>query len=164
MSSRAAGTVMEYIRGLIGAGTASDLSDQELLARFVTQRDQCAFEALVRRYGPLVLGVCRRRLWDPQDVEDAFQATFLVLVRKAGTMRRRELLRNWLYGVANRIALRARAYAARRRDRQRDFQEVAAPSPPCEATEREVRALLDDEVLPHLQQLAFLYCRKSLIY
>jgi RNA polymerase sigma factor (sigma-70 family) len=147
MAGRTTVTVLEYIRGLVGAGTASDVSDQELLARFVTQRDQGAFEVLVRRYGPLVLGVCRRRLWDPQDVEDAYQATFLVLVRKAGSLRRRELLRNWLYGVANRIAVRARAYAARRRDRQRHVDDVAATETPCAATQREVRAVLDDEVL-----------------
>ena len=77
-------------------------------------RDESAFEALVARHGPMVLGVCRQLLRDPNDVDDAFQATFLVLVRKAGTLRRCDLLGNWLYGVAYRVALRARSLTARR--------------------------------------------------
>src|SRR5438270_7547783 len=79
-----------------GAG----LSDAELLEGFISRRDGAYFEALVRRHGPMVLGVCRRVLRDPHDADDAFQATFLVLVRKAGALRRPELLGNWLYGVA----------------------------------------------------------------
>ena len=74
--------------------------------------DESAFEALIARHGPMVLGVCRQLLRDPNDVDDAFQATFLVLVRKAGTLRRRDLLGNWLYGVAHRVATRARVLAA----------------------------------------------------
>jgi RNA polymerase sigma factor (sigma-70 family) len=99
---------------LFGQGTAIGLTEGELLERFVTRRDEAAFEALVARHGPMVLGVCRHLLRDPNDVDDAFQATFLVLVKKASTVRRCELLGNWLYGVAFRVASRARAVAARR--------------------------------------------------
>jgi RNA polymerase sigma factor (sigma-70 family) len=114
-----------------------DLSDGELLERFVSGRDESAFAALVSRHGPMVLGVCRRLLRHAQDAEDAFQATFLVLVRKAGGIGRRELLGNWLYGVAVRVAGRARLTAARRRTRETtDMERVAtATREPAEATE-----------------------------
>src|SRR6266481_8914609 len=81
-------------------------SDGELLQRFLHKREEAAFEALVRRHGPMVLGVCRRALNDQQLAEDAFQATFLILVRKAGSIRKREAIASWLYGVAYRTATR----------------------------------------------------------
>src|SRR5262249_52031173 len=87
--------------------------------------DETAFEALVARHGPMVLGVCRQILRDPNDVDDAFQATFLVLVRKAGSLRRCELLGNWLYGVAYRVAMRARSLAARRLARLASADDLA---------------------------------------
>jgi RNA polymerase sigma factor (sigma-70 family) len=85
----------------------------------VARRDGAAFEALLRRHGPMVLGVCRRVLGDSHDAEDAFQATFLVLVRKAAGLRSRELVGNWLYGVAHRTAMKARAMNRKRRTRER---------------------------------------------
>jgi RNA polymerase sigma factor (sigma-70 family) len=94
-----------------GAG----LADGQLLECFVTRREEAAFEAIVRRHGPMVMGVCRRVLGNRHDAEDAFQATFLVLVRKAGAIMSRELLANWLYGVAYNTALKAKAATARRR-------------------------------------------------
>src|SRR5262245_23671029 len=94
------------------------LTDRELLDKFAEQSDAAAFETLVRRHGPMVLGVCRRVLRDARDAEDAFQATFLVLVRRAASLRRRELVGNWLYGVAYRTALDARTRAARRRRKE----------------------------------------------
>src|SRR4051794_2573201 len=94
-------------------------SDAELLERFVAQRDQAAFELLLWRHGPMVLGLCRRMLPSPHDAEDAFQATFLVLVRKAASIARGAAVGSWLYRVAYRVALRARAVLARRAGRER---------------------------------------------
>jgi RNA polymerase sigma factor (sigma-70 family) len=102
---------------LFANGTVTSLSEEQLLDRFATERDESAFEALVERHGPMVLGVCRQFLRDPNDVDDAFQATFLVLVRKAGSLRRKDLLGNWLYGVACRVALRSRTVGIRRQAR-----------------------------------------------
>ena len=101
-----------------------DSTDAELLDRFARTGDPVAFAALVRRHGPMVFGVCRRVLRDPNDAEEAFQVTFLVLVRKAGELREPGRLANWLYGVANRVARKARVTAARR-----DRHERAAAGP-----------------------------------
>src|SRR3954454_136295 len=92
----------------------SSLKDDQLLARFFVEREDAAFGVLVERYGPLVYGVCRRILPDANDAEDAFQATFLVLVRKGGTLREPGKLASWLYGVAYRTARKLRAKAALR--------------------------------------------------
>ena len=108
------GDLIHQLGRLFGQGTSVGLTEGELLERFVGGRDESAFETLVARHGPMVLGVCRQLLQDPNDVDDAFQATFLILVRKAGMLRRRDLLGNWLYGVAHRVAARARTSAARR--------------------------------------------------
>ena len=112
---------------LFSAGTATGLSDDELLDRFLGRRDQAdraswaaeaAFEAIVRRHGRMVLGVCRRYLDDPNDVEDAFQATFVVLFRRARAIRIDASLGPWLHGVSRRIAARARAATIRRKARE----------------------------------------------
>jgi RNA polymerase sigma factor (sigma-70 family) len=108
-------------------GTHSGMSDREVLERFVASRDESAFEVLLSRHGPMVLNVCRRLLREPQDVEDAFQAAFLVLVRKAGSIRVEESLGPWLYAVASRTAARARAN--RRRRREREFSGGDPPEP-----------------------------------
>src|SRR5262245_30840548 len=96
------------------------LTDAQLLARFIGQRDESAFEALLRRHGPMVLGVCRRVLVNEADAEDAFQATFLVLVRKAGSLAQRALVSNWLYGVAQRTASKAKAMISKRRAKENE--------------------------------------------
>src|SRR5438105_9757009 len=111
-------SVIHHIRGLVVAQDAAALADSALLERFLTRRDEAAFEALIRRHGPMVLGVCRRVLQDPHDAEDAFQATFLVFVRKAASIAKRELLGNWLYGVAYHTARAARSAAGRRRAKE----------------------------------------------
>src|SRR5579883_2656053 len=103
--------VLEQIRKLAADQQAAQLSDGELLERFAARRDEVAFEVLVRRHGPMVLRLCRRLLHHWQDAEDVFQATFLVLARKASTIRKRESVSSWLHGVAYRLAAKVRARA-----------------------------------------------------
>jgi RNA polymerase sigma factor (sigma-70 family) len=117
-----------------------------LLERFLTRRDETAFEALVRRHGPRVLLVCRRIVGNLHDAEDAFQATFLILVRKAATLGQRELLGNWLYGVALRTARAARTRAARRRAKEKPMREIPQAQAERETTWQEFRPLLNQEV------------------
>jgi RNA polymerase sigma factor (sigma-70 family) len=121
--------------------------DQQLLERFVAQRDDSAFAGLVQRHGRSVWGVCRRVLGREQDAEDAFQAVFLVLARKAGSICRGEAVGSWLYGVAYRLAIRAKQNAARRRQREQS-QPVTREelSPSGEAACRELQRILDEEV------------------
>ncbi len=119
MARAAFGGVIQQIHRIFGPGSVSGLGEAELLERFVERRDEAAFEAIVTRHGPMVLGVCRRLLDDANDVDDAFQATFLVLVRRAGSIRDGDRLGNWLYGVAHKVASRIRTDAARRRERER---------------------------------------------
>src|SRR5262245_18402424 len=101
------GPVARQLHRLLGAHRTRELSDAELLNRFATSRQDDAFAVLVRRHGPLVLGVCRRVLRHEQDAEDAFQATFLTLARHAGSIRRTAAVGSWLYRVAHRIATKA---------------------------------------------------------
>jgi RNA polymerase sigma-70 factor (ECF subfamily) len=124
----------------------SDPTDEELLGRFATSGEEAAFAELVRRYGPMVLGVCRRVLTAEHDAEDSFQATFLVLARRAGAIHKREAVGSWLYGVAYRIAARARADAARRRKHEGQVSPVAGPDPFEEMAWRELRPVLDEEL------------------
>jgi DNA-directed RNA polymerase specialized sigma24 family protein len=103
------------------------LTDSQLLARFLASRDEAAFAALVRRHSPMVLGVCRRILHHAQDAEDAFQAAFLVLARKASSLANRQALGSWLYRVSWRIALESRAINDKRRARERQVEECRTP-------------------------------------
>jgi len=129
-----------------GGGTVAGLGADSLLARFAARGDEAAFAAIVARHGPMVLGVCRRILGRTDDVEDAFQATFLVFVRKARSIRDGEALGPWLHGVARRVATRARAVAARRRATERIGLD-ADPAGPAEDPDRdEVRAVVDEEI------------------
>src|SRR6266404_1694363 len=125
MLQRRALPILHHLRDFLRARGDPDGTDAQLLHRFAVDRDERAFAALVERHGPLVWGVCRRRLAQNEDAEDAFQATFLVLVRKADSLRRPERLGNWLYGVACRTAAKARVAAATRAAREK----VAAKAP-----------------------------------
>jgi RNA polymerase sigma factor (sigma-70 family) len=135
------------------------LTDGELLECFVTRRDEDAFAALVRRHGPMVLGVCRRVLRNEADAEDAFQATFFVLVRKAASIRPPGMVGNWLYGVAHTTALKVKAMSTKRLAKER---EAAARSKPDVTGEtwQELQALLDQElkVLPDIYRAAIVLC------
>src|SRR5437016_5611680 len=128
------GAVLRPLRILLEAGSMAGMTDVELLERFATHRDagaELAFAALVARHGPMVLGVCRHWLGDEHAADDAFQAVFLVLARRAGSIRRPDLLSPWLHGVAARIARKARARAARRRRRERPEVAMANVEPAC---------------------------------
>lgn len=119
MSCAGRGIVLRQVRQLFSDGTLGGLGDGQLLERYLTNRDEMAFAALVDRHGPMVLGLCRRMLRDPPDVEDAFQATFLALARTGRAIRDRSLLGTWLYRVAFRVARDARARTLRRRSCER---------------------------------------------
>jgi RNA polymerase sigma factor (sigma-70 family) len=112
--------IMSYLRRLADPHAAGGVPDAELLERFLVGRDEAAFELLVRRHGPLVMGVCRRVLQSAHDAEDAFQATFLKLVHRAGSIRKQTSISSWLYAVAYRTALRMRMREAKRPSRERE--------------------------------------------
>jgi RNA polymerase sigma factor (sigma-70 family) len=152
--------VIQTLRGAALPCEEARLTDGQLLERYVRGREEAAFAALVRRHGPMVWGVCRRILGGHHDAEDAFQATFLVLVRKAASVVPRDLVANWLYGVARQTALKARTTAARRRAREK--QVTAMPEP---AFERQdlwdgLRPLLDQELgrLPDKYRALIVLC------
>jgi RNA polymerase sigma factor (sigma-70 family) len=148
------------LRRLAEPTAAGGLTDAQLLEHFVARRDEAAFEVLVWRHGPMVLGLCRRLLHHAQDTEDAFQATFLALVRKAGSIGKREAFAGWLYKVAYRVALAARSAAADRAARQRPWTDVPAPEVRSEVVSGDLRTVLDDEVhrLPVKYREAFVLC------
>src|SRR5262249_27400115 len=118
--------VLQHIRYLAAANGVDGLSDAQLLERYCATQEEEAFAALVRRHGGLVLGVCRRVLGHAEDTEDAFQATFLVLAQKAISIRKRESVGSWLYGVAYRIAMESRLKARRRRTHERQAHDMAS--------------------------------------
>src|SRR5262249_30215798 len=151
-------TVLCQLHRLAGGPAGGGVTDAQLLSRFVSRRDGAAFELLVRRHGPLVWSVCRRILGNSHDAEDAFQAVFLVLVRRAASLERTVPLSAWLHTVACRVALRARENASRRRER-----ESAAVRPEACPDEREARDLrrdLDQELdrLPDKFRVPLVLC------
>jgi RNA polymerase sigma factor (sigma-70 family) len=155
------GNVMDSLRRAVLAGCQADRTDGQLPEDYLGRRDEAAVAALVKRHGPMVWGVCRRLLPNHDDAEDAFQATFLVLVRKAASVVPREMVGNWLYGVARQTALKARATAAKRRARERQVTQMpdlaAVPEPDPRPN---VEALLDQELsrLPDKYRAAVVLC------
>jgi RNA polymerase sigma factor (sigma-70 family) len=146
MASGHLGSVIHYLRRIVPDSSVDDLQDQELLGRFLRRQDDAAFTILLRRHGPMIMGICRRLLSHDADVEDVFQATWLALVLKARSIRKRQSLASWLYGVAYRSALKARAAAARRHRLDRVL--IDAPVSPAidELAQAELRTVLDEEV------------------
>jgi RNA polymerase sigma factor (sigma-70 family) len=149
--------VIEHLRRVLVNPDTMGLADGELLHRYVGEKDEAAFEALVRRHGPMVMGVCQRVLRHAHDAEDAFQATFLVLVRKASALRCPGSIGNWLYGVAYRTALEARKVAAKRRAKE---AKVLRPSETPEDVWADLRPLLDQELqrLPEKYRSIIVLC------
>jgi RNA polymerase sigma factor (sigma-70 family) len=134
-------------------------SDGHLLRRYVVHRDQAAFAALVRRHGPMVLGLCRRITAHPHDAEDAFQATFLVLIRKAAAIRQPETIGNWLYGVAHRTARASRRRRSVRSVRETPWPGVPEPAAPVATADLDL-AIVDEELrrLPDKYRTAIVLC------
>jgi RNA polymerase sigma factor (sigma-70 family) len=152
--------VLRHLRRLAAAEAVQELSDRQLLQRFVAGRDEAAFAALVQRHARLVWAACRHVLRHDQDAEDALQATFLVLARRAGTIRKADALAAWLHGVAVRTALMARRSAAIRRGHERQAAGAAPVDADREIAARELQAILDEEVqrLPEKYRAPFVLC------
>jgi RNA polymerase sigma factor (sigma-70 family) len=152
--------VVGHLRRAAYLQETAGLRDEHLLESFLVHREDAAFEALVRRHGPMVLGVCRRILHDRHDAEDAFQATFLVLIRKAASIGKREFLAAWLYRVAHRTALQARKATARRRAKEKQVGDMAQKQDTGDEAMREMLVLLDQELsrLPDKYRLPIILC------
>ncbi|WP_422928165.1 sigma-70 family RNA polymerase sigma factor [Singulisphaera sp. PoT] len=148
MQARGQGAIRGNLHALLEGGSLGGLTDRQLLERFTSRDDggsDAAFRTLMDRHGRMVLGVCRRILGDSHDAEDAFQATFLILVRKAESVRVSDSLGRWLYGVSCRVARRAKSTAARRGSGE-SIATLPAPHDPSSELE-EIRALVDEELL-----------------
>src|SRR4051812_11735306 len=154
-------SVAEGVHTLFHFGVMGTWTDERLVAQFLSGRggNEAAFRVLLRRHGPMVLGICRRTLGDSHLAEDAFQATFLVLVKKARTIGDCDLLANWLYGVAQRVARKAKAQAARRRVVEQHAAEQAAGTSE-RSDQAELRSVIDEEIrrLPERYRAPLVLC------
>ncbi len=154
------GVLLRQVRRLVAVHQSGRLNDRQLLEAYLARQDESAFAALVQRHGPGVLSLCRSLLHHLQDAEDVFQATFLVLARKASSIRKRDALGSWLYGVAQRLAAKVRARAARRGGQElAQAGEVEARSAD-DLTWRELRVVLHEELgrLPEKYRAPLLLC------
>jgi RNA polymerase sigma factor (sigma-70 family) len=160
MANRPVHTLLEHLRRLADDRGRCASADAELLERFVCGRDTAAFELLVWRHGPMVLNVCRRIVRDAHSAEDAFQATFLVLARKAAGISRRAALAGWLYQVAYRVALRARQGIARRATREAPLDDMPEPPAAAAIPAADWLPILDEEIhqLPEKYRLPVVLC------
>lgn len=151
--------VLRQIRQLAGPNEAAAEEDAAVLERFVVQKDEAAFDVLMQRHGAMVLGLCRRILQDQHLADDVFQATFLLLVRKAGSIAKRGSVGSWLYGVAYRIASRTRNGVKRRQNREQEVTDMPATKTDTDAS-REIRPIVDEEVhrLPEKYREAIVSC------
>jgi RNA polymerase sigma factor (sigma-70 family) len=160
--SHYSGVILGQLDRVFNQGIVTGLDDDRLLKRFIVERDEVAFAALVARHGRMVLGVCSRILHAEHDVEDAFQATFMVVVSRAKTIRDGSLLGHWIYGVAHRVAVRARANAARRYVHEQTLTaaQSGVESPSREGERSELRGVLDEELarLPEPLRVPLVLC------
>jgi RNA polymerase sigma factor (sigma-70 family) len=154
------GALLHHLRRRVGAQPDGDVADSTLLDRFTSARDEPAFALLVARHGPLVLSVCRRVVGHQQDAEDVFQATFLILARRAAALRRGRSLASWLHTVASRLALRARADAARRLTAEPRALDMLPAKPDPAAAWRDLQPILDEELqrLPEKYRAPVILC------
>ncbi|HYT88064.1 MAG TPA: RNA polymerase sigma factor [Gemmataceae bacterium] len=160
MSNGQLGAVLSHVHRLVGVPSVEELGDGQLLERFLQTHEEGAFAALVRRHGPMVLGVCRRLLQDPHAAEDAFQATFIVLLRRARSLDRHPSLGGWLHTVAFHVARKARADAFRRQRRQRPLVDQPCLEAPAVEFWSELQTILDEELnrLPENYRAAVVLC------
>jgi len=160
MPDRRLGSFLRFLHRTVGPPHVGELTDGQLLERFLSGQDSSAFEALMQRHGSVVWGVCRRVAYEPQDAEDAFQATFLVLLRKANSLIGRASVASWLYGVAYRVTLNANTAALRRRRRERKGAPMAEQAAPRDDRWDELRPVLDAELsrLPEDCRAALVLC------
>jgi RNA polymerase sigma factor (sigma-70 family) len=160
MATAQLGTVIEQLCRAVLRQEGAGETDGQLLSSFLDRQDEAAFEAIVRRHGPMVFGVCRRLVGTHHDAEDAFQATFLVLARKAASVRPRERLANWLHGVALRTALKAKTMKAKRRGREQQVPQMPEPEAASQDQWRDLQPLLDQELhgLPENYRLPIVLC------
>jgi RNA polymerase sigma factor (sigma-70 family) len=160
MSSAHVGAVLSYIRKLAADRNDLDLPDDQLLERFTAHRDEAAFAALLKRHGPMVLGVCQSILHNLHDAEDAFQAAFLVLARRAGSIHRREAVSAWLHRVAYHLAVDVQAGAARRRVLEKRAVAMPSADPLLDLSLRELHAVLHEELqrLPEESRAPLVLC------
>jgi RNA polymerase sigma factor (sigma-70 family) len=152
--------LVERLRAAVRVPDGAEYTDARLLGSFIERRDEAAFAALVHRHGPMVWNVCRRILRDHHNTEDAFQATFLVLVRKAASVNPKEMVGNWLYGVAYQTALKARALLAKRKAREKQVLELPEPAMMNQDANPDWQVLLDRELsrLPAKYRVAIVLC------
>jgi RNA polymerase sigma factor (sigma-70 family) len=160
MAAATLNTFLQRLRRLLGGAAVEGVTDGQLLARFLRERDEVAFTTLVQRHGPMVWALCRRLVRNEADAEDAFQATFLILARKADSIRKKNSVAGWLYGVAARVASRARAVAGRLRLQPADVLDTAEARPEPGADMRDLQALLQDELcrLPESDRAVLVLC------
>jgi RNA polymerase sigma factor (sigma-70 family) len=159
MTTGRTGEIIQRLRGAALLRDGAGLTDGQLLGRFLEHRDHATFAALVKRHGPMVWGTCRRLL-SHHDAEDAFQAAFLVLFRKAASVRPREMVASWLHGVAHRAALHARRTAGRRRAKERQVGEMPEPAVTGPDVWRDLQPVLDEELnrLPDAYRAVLVLC------
>jgi RNA polymerase sigma factor (sigma-70 family) len=152
--------VVRHLHRLAGSRDGEELSDGHLLERFAVRHEEEAFAALVRRHGPMVLGVCRRLLRHGPDAEDAFQATFLILFRRARSLDRAGSLANYLYTVAYHVALKAKADAARRQRCEKEVRDMPRAQAHAEELWSDLQPVLDEELnrLPDRYRAAVVVC------
>jgi RNA polymerase sigma factor (sigma-70 family) len=160
MANRSLTGVLKYLRKPATAEIDPGLSDRELLERYIKAQDESAFTVLIERHGPMVFGICRRGLPNFQDAEDACQACFLVLARKAASVRKKTSLSSWLHGVAYRLSVKLQRDSARRKGRELGVEVQASSDPAAELSWREGQAILDDELqrLPERFRAPLILC------
>ncbi len=160
MASGALGGTLRHLRDLFSEGTAVGLGDAQLLARYAHSNDEAAFEALVARHGPMVLATCRAILHHEHDVEDAFQAAFLVLARKARSIRAGDALGGWLHRVAYRVSIQAGAEARRRRRREAEASAMASLETTHTEPDHDIASVIHEELdrLPDRDRLPVVLC------